>query len=341
MSFLKKTKKKIIYIHIGFMKTGTSAIQSFLVQNSSFLKKNNLYFPEVNKKAMNYLGFSLLNEVPPYVHHQLDVDRVTLYKNLKTEITKAKEDNIIISTEAYSLMSTDFFLGDKAPILLKELLESKKFQFKIIASIRPQMDYVISQYNQHIKTHNFYSLYHGGINKFYEEKKELFNFNTVIKRWESVFGKENIILNVYEKQNDSVSTFLNSFNIDYMPQKEGGRKDVNSKMSDKGLQFMNFANKFDVIKQTAKQNYLLVDIIEDVLQENKKSKTLPEELINTIKKDCEKCNMALSKRYFNENTDWFTEDFNSIERAKVNVDNNLNIEEVVKIATAIWNHYQK
>lgn len=336
-----KSKKKTIYIHIGFMKTGSSAIQSFLINNSLFLKENDLYFPDLNKKAMNYLGFSLLDEIPPYVHHKLDITFKELYGNLKKEIIKSKEENIIISAEAYSLISTDSFLGDKAPFLLKELLEDNNFKFKIIATLRPQKSYLISQYNQHIKTHNFYSLFHGDINKFYFEKKELFDFNTVIKRWEKVFGQENIILNVYNRNLDSVKEFLKIFNIDETVLNINNKGDINAKMSVKGLQFMNLANKFGVIKNTAKQNYLLVDLIENELPKSKEGLPIPVELINKVSEECYAGNLDLSNRYFEGNTDWFNEmDLDDL-TLEINTDNIINIEEAIKIATSIWNHFQK
>src|SRR5690606_5838421 len=236
--------------------------------------------------------------------------------------------------------STDSFLGDKAPFLLKELLEDNNFKFKIIATLRPQKSYLISQYNQHIKTHNFYSLFHGDINKFYFEKKELFDFNTVIKRWEKVFGKENIILNVYNRNLDSVKEFLKIFNIDETVLNIKNKGDVNAKMSVKGLQFMNLANKFGVIKNTAKQNYLLVDLIENELPKSKVGLPIPVELINKVSEECYAGNLDLSNRYFEGNTDWFNEmDLDDL-NLEINTDNIINTEEAIKIATSIWNHFQ-
>lgn len=336
-----KRKKKTIYIHIGFMKTGTTAIQSFLTESSSFLTKNNFCFPEINKKAMNYLGFSLLDEVPPYVHHKLDLNREELYGILKKEINKSKEENIIISTEAYSLISTKYFLGDEAPFLLKDLLNEKHFNFKIIASLRRQDEYLISQYNQHIKTHNFYDLFHGDINKFYKDKIELFDFNRIIKRWEKAFGKDNIMLYVYNKERNSVVDFIKLLNIKDEKIDTIVKRETNMKMSEKGLQFMNIANKFEVIKRTAKQNSLLVDLIEKEISDKSMKASLSKDLSNRIIDDFNSGNIEISDSYFNGNYEWFEsktcDDLNQEE----NWVNGLTIEDAVKIATAIWNYYQK
>jgi len=319
------------------MKTGTSAIQSFLANNPEFLNRNGLYFPETNRNAMNYLAFSLLDKVPPYVHQKLDVTQNDLYKQLKKEIDLSKSRNIIISTEAYSLISTSYFMGSEAPKVLKEILNERHYDFKIIASIRKQDDYLISQYNQHIKTHNFNNLFYGNIGQFYDDKKELFDFNTILKRWEKVFGKENIILSIYDKRKDSVEQFLKLFNIDSLVGVEGQKNVVNKKLTNKGLEFMRLANKYDAIKKTARQNYLLVDLIEEKLPENKTEPRLPDSILQKIKLDFYESNQDLSNKYFNGNMSWFnleskTEDESHIE--------NLTVEDAVKVAVNIWNHYQ-
>lgn len=335
-----KKQHKVIYIHIGFMKTGTSALQSFLSKNSKFLRNNGLYFPKVNQKAMNYLGFSLLDEIPPYVHHTLELNAKELYDQLKKEILKAKEKNIIISSEAFSLISTEYFLGGNGPIMLRDLLNDDQFEFKIIASVRRQDDYLISQYNQHVKTHNFYHLFEGDIEQFYTEKKELFDFNKVIMRWEKVFGKENILLNVYDKKLDSVDEFFKLLNVDLINFNGNSTVDYNPKLSDKGLQFMRIANKYGINKESAKQNYLLVDLVEKQLAKSDTNTSLPADLLKLVLKDAADGNKALSNRYFNGNHDWFDATITKELESKDTNKKELDTDEAIKIATAIWNYYQ-
>lgn len=335
-----KRKKKIIYIHIGFMKTGTTAIQSFLNESSDFLKENNFYFPEINKEAMNYLGFSLLKEIPPYVHHKLNLKKEDLYKTLKKEINKSKEDNCIISTEAYSLISTKYFLGDKAPLLLKSLIEEPNFSFKIIASIRKQDEYLVSQYNQHVKTHNFYGLFHGNINEFYEAKKELLDFNSVIKRWESAFGNDNIILHVYDKERNSVDDFLKLLNI-HSNISANLKQKINLKMSAKGLQFMNIANKFNIIKKTSKQNALLVELIEKEILDKNTKVSLSRDLHNRIINDFTVGNKEISDKYLNGNYKWFETQLLDELVQEETENEELTLEDSIRIAATIWNYYQK
>lgn len=339
LNIFNLNKRKTIYIHIGFMKTGTSAIQNFLKSNFSFLQENNFYFPPTNEKAMNYLAFSLLDEIPSFIHHTLPIDRKTLYKNLLKEIQNSKQDNIILSTEAFYLISTDYFLGDEAPIRLFDFLNKKKFNIKIIGFIRRQDEYLETQYNQHIKTHNFWNLYSKDIFCFYNEKKELFNFNKIINRWSEVFGKENIILKVYNKKSDSVLDFLKILKIKNVTN-YNTNNDINPKLSFKALDFMQKANKFNIDKSTAKKNYLLVDLIENSIKET----TVNYNLLNfeeseSIMNDFFDENLELSNRFLNGDISWFFKKESN--EFKSNLNENLTTEDCIRIATNIWNYYQK
>ena len=211
------------------MKTGTSAIQSFLGDNAKALLNMGILYPTVNQEAMNYLAFCLMEKVPPYVH-KLPISRENLYAKLKNEIENTRCDRVIISSEAYSLVTTDYFLGAETPKKVKELLFSPNFEFKVIASVRRQDEYLVSQYNQHVKTHNFWGLYTGDPSEFYEDKKKLFDFNLTLEQWEKFFGKDNIIVGVYDKSANAVNDFMKLFGIENISQ-YNSKVDVNTRMT--------------------------------------------------------------------------------------------------------------
>ena len=321
------------------MKTGTSAIQSFINTNETFLAKNNFFFPKTNKKAMNYLGFSLLDEIPPLIHTKLDINRKKLYKNLINEINNCTQDNILITTEAFSLITTNIFIGEDAPKRLFELFKRQNYTFSIIAFVRRQDEYLETQYNQHIKTHNFWNLYTKDINTFYSEKKELLNFNMILKRWAKYFGENNIKVKVYDKSNNSVLEFLKMLGLNTDNITINNNK-VNNKLSYKALEFMRIANEFHLEKKTAKQNYELIELIENALGRTKKSYSLlnREESFHVME-EFKKDNYELSKQYLQDDISWI-----GIEKQKViaenDIDDSLTKEDAVKIATKIWNHLQ-
>jgi len=331
-------KRKTIYIHIGFMKTGTSAIQSFLKTNKIFLEKKGFYYPTINVEAMNHLGFSLLENIPSKIHHILPISRENLYEKLKNEIKKTKLNKIILTTEAYSLITTDSFLGEDAPKLLSEILGCENYEFKILTFIRRQDEYLESQYNQHIKTHNFWNLYTKDIHAFYEEKRELLNFNMVIERWSKYFGEKNLLVKVYDEKTNSVSDFLELLGIKEKPNINILDRTINQKLSFKALEFMRLANKSEIKKEEAIENYHLVELIESALGNVKSSyKLLTTEEASKVMEDCLEENTILSKKYLDNDITW------CLPNKKYNrIDSNINKltkEDCVKVATYIWNYF--
>lgn len=321
------------------MKTGTSAIQSFLFSNNKFLQENNFFLPPINKKALNYLGFSLLDKIPPLIHHKLDIDREQLYEKLINEINNCKQDNIIITAESYCLITTDSFIGDKAPSRLFEFFKNQDYTFSIIAFVRRQDDYLVSQYNQHIKTHNFWNLYFKDIMSFYEEKKDLFNYNLCINRWAKVFGEENIIVKVYNKQDNSVKLFFEilKINVNNVIFK---KEDINRKLSSKSLEFMRIANKFGIDKTTPHKNYTLIRLINEVLEKEGTQNTQFSKInINNVLNDFYNENVSLSEKYLNGDTSWFLPKENE-ERLFYDPKQKLSIEECIQVASHIWNYLQ-
>jgi hypothetical protein len=286
---------------------------------------------------MNYLGFSLLNEIPPRIHHKLKIKREELYKNLIIEINKTKLNKIIITAEAYSLLSTKYFLGEDAPRLLSELFKKENYTFKIITFIRRQDEYLESQYNQHIKTHNFWNLYKEDIQTFYKEKAELFEFNTIIKRWEKYFGRENIFLKVYDKNSNSVFDFLDLLGISEKLNKTR-KVEVNTKLSSKALEFMRVANKFDIKKTFASENYKLIELVENALGNKKDSfKLLSTNEALLIMENSFAENKAISKKYLDNDINWCLPNYNYNTNVQLE---KLTKEECIQITTHIWNHFQ-
>lgn len=134
---------KQIHLHIGTPKTGTSALQKFLVENRSELEKRGFSYPahalgEYDISSGN--GQEIVN---------LGVNRGTEKARgyLQSLIKKSKSRNVLISTEA--------FYG--YPKLIHEVIPSAK----IIIYFRNQLDLVESSYNQAIKRRDRRRLFPG------------------------------------------------------------------------------------------------------------------------------------------------------------------------------------
>jgi len=344
MKLIKKRKqvKKKVFIHIGFMKTGTSAFQAFLnnEKNKKFLIENDIYYPNINRKAQNYLAFSLMDTIPPKVQHILPIGRDELYKTLVDEIKNSKQKNILISSESLSLITTSYFLGHETPERLYQLLIDENIEFKIIVFIRRQDEYLSSLYNQIIKRHNFNSLYNKDINSYFLENIELFDYKTIIDNWAIVFGKNNLIVRVYKKGENSVANIFKAINAN-IEMKEIENDIINEKISNKTLEFLRIANKFEIDKSNGQQNDLLINMAEEVFsKENKFTSMLTFENSKKIMNDFFEKNKLFSLSYLEDDLSWCDP-----ETIGYGIDYNDNFkistEEVIEVTTKIWNHFQK
>lgn len=67
--------KKRLYIHIGFPKTGSSAIQSFLLTNQKILKEHGIFYPAplVGKslKSVFHVGHGSMVQADSYYRYDL------------------------------------------------------------------------------------------------------------------------------------------------------------------------------------------------------------------------------------------------------------------------------
>lgn len=318
------------------MKTGSSAVQNYIINNIDYLKEKDLLYPQINLKAQNYLAFSLMDEVPKYVQHVLPDTAEELYQKLVNEILESKESRVLITTEIFSLISSDKYIGIEASRRLFDLLDGYGFKFKIVLFLRKQDDFLLSMYNQVIKRHNFNSLYHKDIMTYYEENIDVFDYKTIINYWSDIFGADNMLIKPYLKTDNILDIFFAIFDIDI----KNNKKEViqNKSLGNKSTAFLKEANKFNIDKSNGAANNILIKIIKDNIEKEHSLKLNKNQSDYVLSKYTES-NIDISNNYFNGDIKWL-EGINEVNETREE-DSKLEVSEVIKIATAIWNHYQK
>jgi hypothetical protein len=215
---------KAIFLHIGYNKTGTTAIQKTFFKNRKLLVENNLFYPSLcrgDRKSNGHhsLAESLLfyckKTLPPYVNLELyrnySVDHY--WKLLHTELAKTRCSNIFISSEAFSR-----FVECESQIEYVKY-QLKDYSVKILIYIRDQIEYFESAYNQAIKHDNETCT----IQKLLRESWLSMSYNKVIEQWANIFGEENIIVRVYDKSifpNGVVTDILQCIGFDHLTDSE-------------------------------------------------------------------------------------------------------------------------
>ena len=202
---------KVIYLHIGMPKTGTSAIQVFLAQNIEGLLARGISYPaleslKIAKKGrvtsgnMGILSRALL----PSFHADFpkDVDSDALLAQLQNKIQTSHSKKIILSSEFLTVVP------EKGLIALYNTL--KAYDMKIIIYLRAQEQFIQSVYAQRVKRHGEVE----SIEAFTQERlheKSILNYYQLLNKFSNIFGKHNLIIKIYEKEQLQNNNLLDDF----------------------------------------------------------------------------------------------------------------------------------
>lgn len=206
---------KTIYIHIGAHKTGTSAIQRFLSSNRGRLSANGILYPgkEMAHHAMAE-EFRTLS-LPQIMNNPKRATHTYVH-----EMNGSNLDIFILSSETFERF------GASAENLKKILID--KYKVKIIYYVRRQDDKIESVYNASVKNPQIRSkqtfsefISQGPEVSLRDHFEKMQNFEefgkldyySVLSQWSEAFGKENIIVRCYEKDQLPKGIFYDFLNI--------------------------------------------------------------------------------------------------------------------------------
>lgn len=175
--------KKNIYLHIGFGKTGTTAIQQFCAKQKSELLSQGFLYPKTG------LVGDVHHNLAPLGAESMNKGTKKLYEKLKEEILESDAANAILSSEHF-IFSKSLFIED-----IKSQLSN--FNVKIIFYVREQKELIESAFLQWQKVGDDYQ---GGLEGFFRKHKGSFNFINRITPWENCFGGQAIIARVYDRR---------------------------------------------------------------------------------------------------------------------------------------------
>ena len=255
--------KKELYLHIGTVKTGTTALQYFCDLNRQVLKDHSISYPESqdNLKAHHRFSWSLaLSEgklFSPNWPSDLASPRDEWHR-LKKQCNGQKN---LISSENF------FNRSSESISTLKHFFSD--FKVKVIVYWRRRDHLEDAWYNQRIKR---------GEVIFLPKVQGRLGRKEQLDKWTMAFGKENIILRPYERgqlyQKDVVADFLHHIlglklddELFTLPEKE-----VNHRLHQVILEYKRRINHLDlVLKQKRKTVAALKDIQNVFNQEGRKT----------------------------------------------------------------------
>jgi hypothetical protein len=191
-----------LIIHIGAPKTGSSALQKFLLENRKILENEGYFYPVhgLDKNGISG-GHSIL--AIALLENRIE-DAKEIYINWENE-ARANKKILFLSSESF------FNLSDK----LKNIIDDKRVL--IISYQRDIVEYLVSVHNQLIKRHFSTVRFEEYIDSLLKDRNSIGNlvnksFSKIYDEWAKNIGFENMIVKNY----DSKLFFMNRIELDLL-----------------------------------------------------------------------------------------------------------------------------
>ena len=233
-----------LIVHIGTEKTGTSSIQNALFENKDLLFKAGFYFSQCGGNRNNIqFPFSCMHYDREDEDHYFTNNGITInqqrakyYNDLKHKFAdevKALKNihTVIISSEHFHSLLVNVQEVETFKALLGNMFSS----IKIVCYLREQVTTCISHYSTRIKTGDSDKL--STFIKRCSPQNPYYNYLDLLDRWSAVFGKSNLIVDLFDKKtlknNDIIDDFFYKIEFD-APQ----AKIVRSKQTNQSLNYI-------------------------------------------------------------------------------------------------------
>lgn len=216
-------------LHIGYSKTGTSAIQHYLSRNRELLKKQKILYPDIKLFGVwahcqnhNMLGRALAGRLGWY-----GLPPREYFKQFENQSNENNIEKVILSAESFlgGVQPWDYENEDQYWDASEKFVKKlgsflSQHDVKIIIYLRRQDHWLESALNQTIKFGGLMAdnLRMASINKLIDIYSPRLNYLKVLNLWSDVFGAESIQVGVYEKdrlmEQDIITDFCHSAGID-------------------------------------------------------------------------------------------------------------------------------
>jgi hypothetical protein len=213
------TRHRTALVHIGFVKTGTSSIQSFLNHNREQLLAQGYDFPL----------FAGIRNQTTLVSYSCNAKRNIDFRRRKNVLTV---DQVMRFREEYAQRMERHFAGSTCPVAifssehlsllldsqeevsrLKSLLSRFFNEIRIVCYIRRQDEAMISLYSTALRVGRT----EAEILSEKNYKTEVLDYSKLVDRWAPVFGRDNIVPHVYGEDTAQYGSVVDHFRETYLP----------------------------------------------------------------------------------------------------------------------------
>lgn len=212
----KTRAMKIIFLHIGGFKTGTSAIQEYCDSSENELRKNDIYYPKAARPSGNPTNHGLFSislcekygiGTPAWYTDKTSFEEVATH--LAEEISNCKAKFVLISSEEFCRLANSE-RGSEAIREIKALFCD--YNLKVIYYIRDSLEFLSSWYRQvnrgPVPPLRFLDFCDKLTTSFLDQSK-------IYNLFAEILGAANIELRKYDKHGQLIPPFLRAINPNY------------------------------------------------------------------------------------------------------------------------------
>ena len=201
ISSVSDTLHRVIYLHIGLEKTGTTSIQKAMAEKREALHRESVLFPKSlgTKNNIRLLLYGLdeglnrfLKSYPGYNMPDYPAFRAQLEKDFEREVEASGCKTIVISSEHLSSQ----LVSPRQIESVANFLRRVANDIRIVVYLRRQDHMAVSRYCSALKagsTHGF--SFDTEVKKF----PKYYNFDVLLSEWAHVFGRDKLIVRWFDK----------------------------------------------------------------------------------------------------------------------------------------------
>lgn len=282
-------------LHIGLMKTGTTALQEGLSSMRNTLMKKGVIYPASNTFQSRHvqLVWSCVSDLlGPYARSKYSGIRTEqALQDILTEIDSSNANICIISAEDFSLFSPSRFI----PII--RFIETS---YKIIVYLRPQHEMIESMYKQLIKGAGIRDDLETFINKSLNSRRAgatPLDYKKLLNEWSEIIDPNRITVRTYGEsaRRDIVSDFFEAIGLSIPTTISQNR--ANASLEGPYLEFLRSANEY-IPKEV---RHKLISDLERLQKSHpfKKYELIDQETEKRIQETFMESNEFVSKYYLN------------------------------------------
>lgn len=189
---------KRVIAHVGFHKTGTTALQESFSKNFDVLKTHGIIYPDLGKKAHHKAAWALAGRLWGWKNRGGEQTPISEWKKLVKSVKRNR---------GTTLISSEFFCELDEEKINKFKSDIKVDDVTIVFTLRPLVKLLSSSYQQYLKyglTPTYEEWLHSvldepGVSKLTPTFWKRHEHGRVVSQWAKVFGPENVVVVVVDE----------------------------------------------------------------------------------------------------------------------------------------------